>query len=224
MAGSRPFRFSALALLTMALMAAPLLAAEGTLTEKSTGVAFPILRQHPTEGADLELSGVGLRKKAMVFKVYAFGLYVDPAAARDGLAAWKGKNADALAADPSFYSALVDLQGDRLCVMRFVRDVDAEAMQEALLDSLNLAVAATDPVRKEFAALWTEPLAEGSEAAILVRPDGKVVVLRDGREIGSVNSAEVGRALLLSWLGPKTISEDIRTGAAQRIPSILGAE
>lgn len=198
-------------------------AKDGTVTEDATGVTFPIVRAHPSGGSDLELTGTGLRKKAMVFKVYAFALYVSPEAARTGLADWKGKTADALRQDPAFYAALVDLAGDRLCVMRFVRNVDAEAMQGALLDSLDLAVAPADPVRKDFAALWKDPVAEGSEAAILIGADGKVTVLRDGREVGSITSRDVGRALLLSWVGPKTISEDIRTGIAERFPEILAA-
>ena len=197
------------------------LAATG-LVEEATGVSFALERPAPGDASEtLALTGVGLRKKALFFKVYAFGLYVDPQAAREHLAGFAGRTADALRSDPAFYDALVGLPGERLCVMHFVRNVGADAMREALDASLDATVAKDDPARAAFGALWTEKIAKGEEVAIDIGADGVVTVYRDGRKVGSVESAAIGRALMLSWVGPEAVSADIKQGIAERIPAIL---
>ena len=219
-----PARFVITILATASLLAASLPAARAAdpLVEPSTGVAFELERPAPGGGdGSLALAGIGLRKKALFFKVYAFGLYLDPQAAREHLASMAGKSADELRADPSFYEHLVSLPGERLCVMRFVRNVGADAMREALDASLDLAVAEDDPVREQFGALWTEKIRKGEEVAIDIGADGVVTVYRDGRAVGSVSSEAVGRALMLSWVGPDPVSPDIKQGVAERIPAIL---
>ncbi|GAB4376019.1 MAG: hypothetical protein Kow0062_15790 [Acidobacteriota bacterium] len=216
-----PVSLLAAAALVAPTVVPPAIAAD-TLVEPSSGVAFELRRPAPADDAmTLELAGVGLRKKALIFKVYAFGLYLDPAAAREHLAPFRGRSADELRADPSFYEALAELPGERLCVMRFLRNVGADAMREALDASLDRTVSKDDPARAAFGALWTEKIRKGEEVAIEIAGDGTVTVWRDGRRVGSVQSAPIGLALMLSWVGPEPVSEDIKQGVAERIPDIL---
>ncbi len=218
--GRHAIAILAAATLLTAGLATPL-AAEG-LVEEATGVSFALERPAPGDGSrTLALTGVGLRKKALFFKVYAFGLYVDPQAMREHLTRFAGRTADALRSDPSFYDALASLPGERLCVMHFVRKVGADAMREALDASLDATVARDDPARAAFGALWTEEIAKGEEVAIDIGVDGVVTVYRDGRKVGAVESADIGRALMLSWVGPEAVSTDIKQGVAERIPAIL---
>ena len=219
---TKALRF-AIVLLAALLCATPALLAGETVEESSTGVAFEVTAKSPEGDAELALTGTGVRKKFGLAKVYGFGFYVDPAVAREGLAAWKGKNAGALKDDAKLYEAMIDLEGDRLAVMAFVRKVGAEKMQDALDDAMDLGVEAGDPARKAFIDLWSEKIGKGEKVQILVSAEGVVSVFRKGEKVGSVESAAVGRALLLSWLGPDTVSEDIREGSVERLPEILGA-
>ena len=213
----------AIVLLAALLCAAPALLAGDTVKEDSTGVEFEVMTGSPGGGSELVLTGTGVRKKFGLAKVYGFGFYVEPGAAREALADWKDKSAGALEDDTKLREAMVDLKADRMAVMAFVRKVGAEKMQDALDDAMDLGVEAGDPARKAFIDLWDETIAKGEKVQILVSADGVVSVYRKGNKVGSVESAAVGRALLLSWLGPDTVSEDIRKGSVRRLPEILGA-
>jgi len=190
------------------------------LTEPSTGASFPLLRAAPGTDAPLDLTGVGVRKR-LVFKVYAFGLYVDGAAARRELARWAGHTAEALAGDEEFYRALTTLNGDRLAVLHFVRSVSADQMRTAMTEALDRGVAQNDPARTAFLNLWTSAIADGEDVLLHFSADGAVTLLRGGAAVGTVRSAEVSRSLLESWLGPRPVSENIQRGVAARVPAIL---
>jgi hypothetical protein len=198
--------------------------AQGTAVEDSTGVSFETTRVSGDDDTTLALTGVGVRKKFGLVKVYAFGLYVDRAAAREALSAWKGPSADALRDDPALYRALVELPAEKVAVMRFVRDVKASSMRDALSDAMDLAVAENDPARNAFVSLFVEEIQDGEEVALRMGSGGEVEVLRDGRSIGTVSSADVARGLMLSWVGDDPVSSDIKDGVVERIPTLLRAE
>ena len=230
MNAERPFphrlclALSAIACLLLIAGSAPSTADDGQgLEEPSTDLVFPLEISHPDLEQPLALTGVGVRKK-LFFKVYALGLYVDPAAVRDGLSRWAGRSADRLREDDAIYEALRDLPGHRLVVMRFVRDVGASRMREAMEDALTESdVPAEDPAGSRFLRLWNEPISDGERVALLFGPEGRVAVSRDSRSIGEVRSPAVSRALLTTWLGPDPVSDDIREGVVARLPELLPA-
>lgn len=201
------------------LLALPLTQA-GPVTEPSSGLEFALERSVPGETGSLELTGVGIRKK-LFFKVYAFGLYVDGAAAREHLASFKGKSPDQLRGDDAVYQALMDLAGERLVVMKFTRSVGAAKMRGALADVLERGVPADDPAGKAFLALWDEEIKSGEEVLISFSREGEVRVFRHGKERGRIQSPKVARALLESWLGKDPVSSSIKAGAVERLPEIL---
>jgi len=207
-------------------LASPAPAAAGgsdTWKEPATGEAFPLTVTPPGGTTPLALTGGGVRTK-VVFKVYAFGLYVDPAAAAKGLAAWAGKPADALRRDKGFYTALVDFPGDKLAAMKFVRDLEGAQIGDALDAAVARTLPTTDPARTQFRALWKDPIKKGDESWIVIRSGGEVSVVRGGTVVGTVDSKPLGRALLLAWFGPEPVSESIREGAVERIPELLAAK
>src|SRR5688572_21188123 len=111
-----------------------------TVTEPNTKVPFPVELQTPA-GVQA-LAGTGVRTRTMLqVKVYAFGLYVDPAGARTGLAAWRGKSANDLNHDETLYREL--LRGTFPMTMRLVmtRDVGGSQMAEAFDGALAPRVA-----------------------------------------------------------------------------------
>lgn len=212
-----------LAGLALAGLAAPPALAADSWKEPATGEAFPLTITPPGASAPLALTGGGVRTK-LVFKVYALGFYVDPAAAAPALAAWAGKPADALRADKAFYAALVDLPGDKLAVMKFVRALQGAQVGDALDGAVARTLPEGDPARAKFRALWKDPIEKGDESWIVIRDSGEVAVVRAGTVVGSVESKPLGRALLLAWFGPDPVSESIRAGAAERVPAILAGK
>ncbi len=195
-------------------------AAGGTVKEKATGVEFPAVRSVEGVAAPLALTGTGVRTK-IVFKVYAFGLYVDPKAAKEGLAKWAGKSADDLRKDPALYAAIDELKGDRLAVMHFVRDVDSGKMREAMTEAMDRGVPANDPARKAFLDLWTGEIKNGEDVLLLFTADGKTSLIRGGKTVGTVASPALARSVLQSWLGPKPVSDDIQQGIVTALPELL---
>lgn len=207
-----------------ALAAAPPLssaAAAEVSVEPATGVAFAQTRSAPGAAAPLELTGVGVRTK-LFFKVYAFGLYVDPEAARAALQRWTGHPAGSLAADAGLRQALVELPGDRVALLHFVMSVSDRKMREAMTEAMDRGLPADDPARAAFLALWNAPIEKHEEVLLHFSGDGTVVLIRRGVSLGAVKSPLLARCLLQSWLGPDPVSEDIRRGVVSRIPLILG--
>jgi hypothetical protein len=191
------------------------------LEEPATDLVFPLETSHPDVDDPLALTGVGVRKK-LFFKVYALGMYADAAALGEALAPWAGRSAEELRSDDGLYRALLEASADRLVVMRFVRDVGASSMRDALEDALERgAIPANDPDRQAFLDLWDRTIADGEQVSLLFAADGRLVVRRDGKLVGEVVSARVSRAVLASWLGPDPVSDAIREGVVQRIPELL---
>jgi hypothetical protein len=146
--------------------------------------------------ADLMLNGAGLRKRAF-FKVYAMGLYVPQ----------KTSNA----------AALLEQPGPKRVAIHMLRDVSADAFNEALADGIranhsDADVKALEPRLKELGAIiaqvgeakkgmaihldWT-----GSETQVLIqgKPTGKPIAGQD-----------FYRALLRVWLGDKPVQDDLK--------------
>jgi hypothetical protein len=146
--------------------------------------------------AELTLNGAGLRKRAF-FKVYALGLYVPQ----------KTSNA----------AALVDQPGPKRVAIRMLRDVSADAFNEALADGIRAnhseaEAKALEPRLKELGAIiagvgeakkgmainldWT-----GAETQVLIqdKPVGKPIAGQD-----------FYRALLRVWLGDKPVQDDLK--------------
>jgi hypothetical protein len=83
-------------------------------------------------GLEHALTGTGIRTKTFLkVKVYAFGLYVDPAGATTALAGFAGKDATALEKDKTFYETLLQMQFPMTLRLVMTRDVGGEDMAEA---------------------------------------------------------------------------------------------
>ncbi|HET9386200.1 MAG TPA: chalcone isomerase family protein [Gemmatimonadales bacterium] len=215
-------------LATMLLIAATALQTS-EITEPNTKVAFPAELQTAT-GAQV-LTGTGVRTRTMLkVKVYAFGLYVDAAGARTGLAPWRGKNAADLARDQSLYTEL--LKGSFPMTLRLVmtRDVGADQMSEAFNDALAPRVAQAEQrgmtggaeALTQFRAFFTDRLTEGTEL-VFSRSSGKLTVTIGGKQAGEIDNAALAWALFDVYLGEKPISSDGKKGVVARVPELLGA-
>lgn len=198
------------------------------VTEPNTKVAFPVELQTPA-GVQA-LAGTGVRTRTILqVKVYAFGLYVDPAGARTALAAWRGKSATELTRDKAFYDAL--LTGSFPMTMRLVmtRDVGGEQMAEAFDGALapRVAQAATRGMPggaealARFRGFFTDKLTSGTELLFTWAPGNKLVASIGGKQVGEIENAALCWALFDVYLGPNPIAPEGKKTVLARLPEML---
>lgn len=197
--------------------------------EPNTQVKFAAERR-TSAGVQL-LAGTGVRTRTMLHvKVYAFGLYVDSAAAAAGLGAWRGKSASDLARDESLYEEL--LKGAFPMTLRLVmtRNVGGAQMAEAFDGALGPRVAQAAERGKlggadalaRFRGFFTDELASGTELLFSWGRGDTLGVSIGGRAVGEIENAALCWALFDVYLGQKPISSDGKKTIIARLPEILG--
>jgi hypothetical protein len=209
--------------------AAPLIAQ--TVTEPSSGVAFPVTLAAPG-GGDHALMGTGIRTKTFLkVKVYAFGLYVDPAGATAALAGYAGKDAQTLQKDESFYGALLEQTFPMTLRLVMTRDVGGEDMAEAFDGALRprvIQAAAEKNMPGGEAALETfrgfftvGEMTKDSELLFTCTPDGTLSSSVKGSPNPPLSSPALCWALFDVYLGAKPISGDGKKGVIANFPDLL---
>jgi hypothetical protein len=146
--------------------------------------------------ADLTLNGAGLRKR-LFFKVYALGLYVTQ------------KSADA--------GALIDQPGPKRVAIRMLRDVSADAFNEALGEGIRAnhseaEVKALEPRLNELGAVIAEVKEAKKGMAIDLDWTGAgTQVVVNGKPTGKpIAGADFYKALLKIWLGDRPVQDDLK--------------
>jgi len=209
------------------IASAALQAAE--ITEPNTKVKFPVVLTAATGGAaaaggdDQALTGTGVRTRTIAkVKVYAFGLYVDPAGARSALAAWRGKKASDLWDDQAFYDVIT--KGSFPMTLRLVmtRDVGGAQMGEALSDALGPRMTGNTEALNTFRGFFTKDLAKGTEI-LFARNGNKLRVMIGGQAAGEIDNAVLPWALFDVYLGKKPISGEGKETVVSRMPELLGS-
>jgi len=199
------------------------------VTEPNTQVKFPVELSAPS-GSQV-ITGTGVRTRTLLkVKVYAFGLYVDSAAARSALSAWRGKNATQLAGDQSLYNELA--KGSFPTTLRLVmtRDVGADQMSEAFNEALGPRVAQAGQrgmtggaeALTTFRGFFSNELAKGTEL-VFARSGDTLKVSIGGQNKGQIVNGALGWALFDVYLGEKPISTDGKKTVIARLPNILGS-
>jgi hypothetical protein len=174
------------------------------ITEPSSGVKFD------TQAGDLQLLGVGLRTRTMLkVKVYALGLYADPA----GLAAHKGKGVT-----PALYKDLVWGDFRREIRMKFVREsVTADQIRGAFRESLGGA----EKAKVEALLAYFGDTKAGDEYLMRWVPGGTLEVSVAGQAKPPIADKNFAAAVFAIWLGDKPIQEDIKKGLVARAAEVL---
>lgn len=213
------------------LLGAGALPAQQTVNEPGSGVPFPLHLTTPS--GDEILMGTGLRTKTfLAVKVYAFGLYVDSAAARQQLASFAGKDLKTLQKDPSFYDALIKLTFPMSLRLVMTRNVDGETMASAFEESLGPRVAraaaelnmpggaeALQTFRGYFSV---EQMTKDAEL-VFTCANGTLHSLVKGAERPAIASPALCWALFDVYLGAKPISGDGKKKVIANFPALLGA-
>jgi hypothetical protein len=209
-------------------------AAEGMAVEPSSKVQFPAELAVPGTDMMHQLTGMGLRTKTFLkVKVYAFGLYVDPAGARAALADWQGKTAKELEKDDSLYDRILAQDFDMTLRLVMTRDVGGEDMAEAFDGALRPRVqtAAAEmqmPGGEEALDVFrgffdVEEMTKESEIVFSCAADGTLRTAVRGAVQDQIGSPALCWALFDVYLGEKPISGDGKKKVVHGIPDLLGA-
>lgn len=204
---------------------------QGTIAEPSSGVPFPYHVSAPG-GGDHVLMGTGIRTKTFLkVKVYAFGLYVDSAAAAAALAGYAGKDHRALQKDAEFYGELLELQFPMTLRLVMTRDVGGEDMADAFDGALRPRVqrAAADrnmPGGEDALATFrgyfsVEEMTKDSELLFSCGPGGTLASRVKGEDRPPIESPALCWALFDVYLGPKPISGDGKKSVIANFPALL---
>jgi hypothetical protein len=215
---------------TAALAAGSSLTAQ-TVTERSSGVEFPVTLTAPG-GGEHTLMGTGIRTKTFLkVKVYAFGLYVDPAGAATALSAYAGKDAKSLEKDEAFYQTLLERGFPMTLRLVMTRDVGGEDMAEAFDGALRprvIQAAAEKNLPGGEAALETfrgwfnvGEMTKDSELLFTCSPDGTLSSSVKGSLNPPLSSPALCWALFDVYLGPKPISGDGKKRLVENFPDLL---
>jgi len=218
---------------TIAALFAPMLPAQtpDTVEEPSSHVPFPI--SITTGSGPQVLTGTGLRTKTFLkVKVYAFGIYVDPAEARARLSAFAGQSARDLERNDEFYSTLLQMQIPMSLRLVMTRDVDGETMAEAFDGALRPRVeeAAAEKnmpdgveALERFRSYFNvDEMTKGSDALFTCYPGGRMRTRVKGEDRPELRSEALCWALFDVYLGDHPISGDGKKKVIVRIPEILG--
>ena len=129
--------------LWLILAAAVVWGADAAVTESSTGKSFPAVRRVATDAGDAEVVcvGTGVRTK-LVIKVYALGFYVEEAYRQKVRPGWQKQapTIDRLQETPAFFDSLMRDAYVRQFELQFVREVEADKIQDAFGEGYGIQV------------------------------------------------------------------------------------
>ncbi len=185
-------------------LAAAQTAPQTQVTEPASGVRFD------AKVGDLQLLGVALRTKTMLkVKVYALGLYVDPA----GFAAQKAQSGT-----PAFYQQLVWGDFPREIRMKFVRSsVSADQIRGAFRESLGGA----DQAKVAAFLQYFGDTKAGDEYSLRWTPGVGLETSVAGQAKPAIADKGFAAAVFSIWLGEKPIQDDIKKGLISRAAEVL---
>jgi hypothetical protein len=210
-------------LLSLIVLGALSSSGTGPLRDESSGVQFA---PEPTvNGVKYECLGAGLRK-VFVFDAYALTFCVDQKhvdSTVDGYVAGAHPNlsgeplAKALQADGGFYRQLAQEPGNRLVVMRTLRDLTRGQLADAFKESLSKVLPPAS-VAKLVAAIPSDA-PKGSEVKLSSK--GDVLTIDIAGSVRTVDDAEVARHVWDVWLSKDSVSPSLKTSIADRTAARL---
>lgn len=192
----------------VALTAAAASASAQTWTEPKSGTAFEVKKDGMT------LLGAGLRVKKIVFtfKAYAVAFYVDDAALAGPLAHFKGRTAS-----PEFYQALQTGDVRKELVLKFLRTLSADRIQDAMRESL---LGADQKTLDQFISYFPE-VKEGEQCILRWMPGGTLESIMAGQQKPPIANRAFAERVFGLYLGPKPVQEDIKAGVVARAADVI---
>ncbi len=223
----------AVLLLTVAALPSPDQGARPeTVLEPSSRVPFPVQLTPPGATRPHRLAGTAIRTKTIFrIKVYAFGLYVDAAAARSALGGYRGVPAERLASDQDFYRRLLELDVPMTLRLVMTRDVGGSDVANSFDDALKPRVrraaaergmAGGEQALATFRGFFNlDEVAKGTEIVFSCDADGRLTTSVGEASRPGITSRALCWALFDVYLGEKPVSKDARASVITRLPDIL---
>jgi hypothetical protein len=178
--------------------------------DPKSDVAFAV------DNGDLTLLGTGLRVKKIAFlkfKAYAFGFYIDKAAAEGPLAAFKGKPVSG-----ELRTALQTGDFKKELVLQFMRDLDAKKIQDAMRDALEKG---TDPeVLDQFISYFPE-LKDGQRCTLRWVPGGTIETVMVGESKPPITDPAFAEKLFGLYVGTDPLQGDFKDSVVARAAEVL---
>lgn len=146
---------------------------------------------------DLQLNGAGIRKKAMVLKLYSGGLYL----------AQKSSDAKSIInADESMAIKLV-------ITSSFVSsEAMSEAVEEGFDASMNGNTSSLASEIKKFIGFFSDEIVEDDMFDITYQKGTGAVVYKNGKELGTISGMKFKKALFGIWLGDDPADDKLKKG------------
>ena len=205
---------AALVFMASVLLATRVHAAQ--LTEESTGTVFEVTQK--VGSTTFTCLGAGVRK-FLIFKAYANTFCLEASKADAVVRAYVEKAhpkisgdalAVALAADQGFYDALSDSKGDKLFIMKLVRDVPAEKIASAFRSSLAEAL-----TRDEIEKLIASVPGDGKNGqTIRISSAGDLITFDLEGNRRTIENAKVAQRLWRVWMGPNSVAPSLKSSIA----------
>jgi hypothetical protein len=145
-------------------------------------------------GQQLQLNGYGIRKK-FFFKIYVGSLYT----------AQKATTA----------SQVVDGAGGKLLRMNFLYSkVEKEKIVGGFAEGIkkNTPELSNAPEVVQFLNLFDADFVEKDQVDLAITADNLVNVSHNGRQLGSIQSANLAKAILLIYIGKEPADDDMKAG------------
>ena len=213
--------------------------ASGMIREPESGTPFPVVLTPPGGTTPHRLVGTGIRQRTIFrVKVYAFGLYVDPAGATTALAEFAGTPAATLQRDAGFHRRLLDLDFGMTLRMVMTRTVEGRDVADAFDDALRQRMArprrqghapdATAALARLRSYLDVDEVRRGTEITFSCEPGGRLTTSVGDARRPPFSSRALCRALFDVYLGEDPIAREgkrnLVTGFAHLLAPPHGSE
>jgi len=145
-------------------------------------------------GEQLQLNGYGLRKKFFL-KIYLGSLYTK--------------------AKATSTEQVLEMPGAKLIRMNFIyHKVGREKITEAFAEGFekNSPQLKGNPVLQQFLDLFKADFIAGDQVDLELAADGTVSASHNGKNLGSIPSDDLAKAVLLIYLGKKPADKNLKVG------------
>ena len=148
-------------------------------------------------GSNLMLNGAGIRKKALVLKLYSGGLYLPS----------KSDNA----------SSIINADENQAIKLIITSSfVSSEALTEAVDEGFDASMdgdtSSLDSEIKKFLTFFSDEIVEDDEFDITYQTGRGVVCYKNGKETGSIPGMAFKKALFGIWLGDDPADKKLKKG------------
>lgn len=172
--------------------------ADGTITDKTTGVSFPdtVTVDHGGKQYLLKATGTGTRKKFFV-KVYSVASYL-----QDGVHPGES-TADKI-------NAILSDSNAKQLTLKWVHEADAEKVQTGYKEAFKNALSDADFNKfqnefNQYLKLFDGPIKKGDEHILRWFPGGDIEILVNGNKVGSFHNPEFAKAIWTIWFGTRSV-------------------